>query len=85
MCSLPAGHFPDSSHTNWEREELAASLGRAESPFVVHADFARLPQKAARLRSSGLWKRGARREVTRVKEAQQPSAFEAAGPFASAA
>ena len=86
VCSLPAGHFPDSSHTNWEREELAASLGRAESPFVVHADFARLPQKVAHLRSSGLWKRGVRREVTRVKEAQQPSlAFEAAGPFASAA
>ena len=83
MCSLPAGHFPDSSQTKWEGEELAASMGRAESPFVVHADFARLPQKVAHLRSSGLWKRGARREVTRVQA--QASAFEAAGAFARAA
>jgi hypothetical protein len=29
----------------------------------VHADFARLPQKVAHLRSAGLWKRGSRREV----------------------
>ena len=83
VCKLPAGHFPDSSHTKWEREELVASMGRAEAPFVVHADFARLPQKVAHLRSSGLWKRGARREVTRVQA--EASAFEAAGAFASAA
>ena len=83
VCRLPAGHFPDSSHTKWEGEELTTSMGRAEAPFVVHADFARIPQKVAHLRSAGLWKRGSRREVTRVQA--QPSAFEAAGAFASAA
>ena len=83
VCKLPAGHFPDSSHTKWEGEALTTSMGRAEAPFVVHADFARIPQKVAHLRSAGLWKRGSRREVTRVQA--QTSAFEAAGAFASAA
>ena len=54
----PLPHFPDSSHTKWEGEELVASMGRAEVPLVMHADFARIPQKVAHLRSAGLWKRG---------------------------
>ena len=82
VCSLPAGHFPDSGHTKWDSEELAAFTGGVESPFVVHADFARIPQKVAHLRSSGLWKRGSRREATRTG---QKTAFDAAGAYASAA
>ena len=64
VCSLPTVHFPDRRHTKWH-DELQAFPDGADSPFIVHADFARLPQKVAHLRSAGLWKSGSRREVPR--------------------
>ena len=64
VCSLPTVHFPDRRHTKWD-DELQAFPDGADSPFIVHADFARLPQKVAHLRSAGLWKTGSRREVPR--------------------
>ena len=65
VCSLPTVHFPDSRHTKW-KDELSAFPDGADSPFIVHADFAKLPQKVTRLRSAGLWKRGSRRELPRA-------------------
>ena len=67
-CALPESHFPDSRTLSWTDGQLGASAAtsQSDSPFIVHADFAGIPQKVRHLRSSGLWKKGSRREVARV-------------------